>query len=74
MKERCMMSKKKKQVAKIKHLLSVQEVKTEKTAEKEFIFTCPKCGRNMILIEQSNRMRGPPLEEILFHRKLRETA
>jgi len=69
-----LMSKKKKQLTEIKHLLSVQEVKTEKTAAKEFIFTCPKCGRNMILIEQSNRMRGPPLEEILFHRKLRETA
>ena len=69
-----LMSKKKKQLAEIKHLLRVQEVKTEMSAEKEFIFTCPKCGRNMILIEQSNRMRGPPLKEILFHRKLRETA
>ena len=43
-----LMSKKKKQLAEIKQLLSVQEAKTENTTEKEFIFTCPKCGRNMI--------------------------
>lgn len=58
-------SKKRKQLDKIKSLLKIKKVQIEKSEKKEFVFNCPKCGRQMILIEQSARLRGPPLE-ILF--------
>lgn len=62
-------SKKRKQLDKIKCLLKIKIVKIEKSEKKEFVFNCPKCGQKMVLIEQSHRLRGPPIEEIVFHQK-----
>lgn len=60
-------SKKRKQLDKIKRLLRIKIVKIEKSEKKEFVFNCPKCGRQMILIEKSHRLRAPPMEDIVFH-------
>ena len=52
--------KKRKQLDKIKGLLRIKIVKIEKSEKKGFVFNCPKCGRKMVLIEQSHRLRASP--------------
>jgi hypothetical protein len=42
----------------------------DKAEKKEFIFNCPRCKKPMILIKQTHRKRGPPLEVIFFQTHL----
>jgi hypothetical protein len=36
-----------------------------KSAKVPFVFKCPRCGKSMRLTDETPRMRGPPLEEVL---------
>ena len=59
-----LMSKKKKQLDVIKYMLGVKAIPKEDVEKKELSVICPECGNKMILLENSPRKRGPPLEEL----------
>lgn len=49
----------------IQLLLEARLKQTKKVDKKEFSFNCPRCKKPMILVKQTHRKRGPPLEAIL---------
>jgi hypothetical protein len=57
--------KKKSLFQQIQLLLKARLIQTEKLDKKDFSFNCPHCGKQMILVKQTHRKRGPPLDVIL---------
>lgn len=56
--------------ARVKQTENVYLVQNRKVDKKEFSFYCPRCKKPMILVKQTHRKRGPPLEEIFFQTTL----
>lgn len=52
----------------IQLLLRARVSREQKADKKEFTFSCPECGKQMILVKQTHRKRGPPLEVLLFRK------
>jgi hypothetical protein len=50
----------------IQLLLKADLKQGEKLDKKEFTFNCPQCNKPMILVKQTHRKRGPPLEAIFL--------
>jgi predicted RNA-binding Zn-ribbon protein involved in translation (DUF1610 family) len=58
-------SRKKDLLGKIKSILKITLDTSLNDPDKKNVFKCPVCGNNMILVEQTPRMRGPPLDAVL---------